>query len=322
MTRIFRKQRFGDVEMRFARRWIAPLAAALAFAGPGAHAAADAKPLVDAAWVHQHKDDPDVVVLDVRNAITDDSRATFEAGHIPEAVYSNYLKAGWRTTRDGVPGQLPDVGDLEQLIGGLGIDNDDHVVVVAAGESALDMGSATRVYWTFKVLGHDEVSVLNGGHAAYAAAYPLAEGWSDPQPARFAGELQPQLIADRKQVASALRSGTGLMDNRPPAQYRGEAKHPAATQPGTIPGSGNVPQSRLTDGGSFADADRIAALLKDAGLEREGEQITFCNTGHWASLGWFASHEILGNEQARMYDGSMTDWTINDQEVEVIAGQQ
>ncbi|MDZ7711960.1 MAG: rhodanese-like domain-containing protein [Rhodovibrio sp.] len=308
--------------MGIARRWIAPVlaVAALTLAAGGAHAAAGAKPLVDAAWVHAHKDDADVVVLDVRNGITEDSRETFEQGHIPGAVYSNYLKAGWRTERDGVPGQLPTVPSLEALIGGLGIGNDDHVVVVAAGENALDMGSATRVYWTFKVLGHDKVSVLNGGHAAYAEKYPLATGWSQPEPALFTGRLQRDLIADRRQVARALRSGTGLMDNRPPKQYRGEAKHDAATRPGTLPGARNVPEASLTDGGRFVDAERIAALLQEAGLDREGEQIAFCNTGHWASLGWFASHELLGNDKVAVYDGSMTDWTRHGGEVEVIAG--
>ena len=313
--------------MGIARRRIAPVlaAAALAFGAATASAdqsrepAPDAKPLVDARWVHQHKDAPNVVVLDVRNAITGDSRETFEQGHIPGAVYANYLEAGWRTKRDGVPGQLAGVASLERLIGGLGIDNDDRVVVVAAGESALDMGSATRVYWTFKVLGHDEVSVLNGGHAAYAETYPLATGWHAPDPARFTGRLQRDLIADRRQVARALRSGTGLMDNRPPKQYRGEAKHDAATRPGTLPGARNVPEASLTDGGRFVDAEQIAALLREAGLDRESAQIAFCNTGHWASLGWFASHEILGNKQTRMYDGSMTDWTRHDGEVEGIS---
>ena len=309
--------------MGIARRWIAPVlaAAALALAAGGAHAAPGEKPLVEADWVHAHKDDPNVVVLDVRNAITEDSRETFEQGHIPGAVYSNYLEAGWRTERADVPGQLPSVASLEALIGGLGIGNDDHVVVVAAGENALDMGSATRVYWTFKVLGHDKVSVLNGGHAAYAENYPLATGWTEREPALFTGTLQRDLIADRRQVASALRSGTGLMDNRPPEQYRGEAKHDAATQPGTLPGARNVPEASLTEGGAFVSAERIAELLNDAGLDSESEQIAFCNTGHWASLGWFASHELLGNDEVAVYDGSMTDWTRHDGEVEVIGEQ-
>src|SRR3546814_3005161 len=78
------------------------------------------------------------------------------------AVYSNYLRSGWRTEMDGVPAQLPRQETLEALIGELGIANDSHVVVVSAGTDALDISSAARVYWTFKVIGHDRVSILDG----------------------------------------------------------------------------------------------------------------------------------------------------------------
>lgn len=300
-------------------RWLTSLLAIAALAAT-ASAASAAKPLVSAAWLHEHLDDPDLVVLDVRNAIDGGSREAFEAGHVPGAVYSNYLKAGWRAERDGVPGQLPPVAELEALVGGLGIDNDDHVVVVAGGIGALDMGSATRVYWTFKVLGHDAVSVLNGGHRAYAATYPLETGWRAPEAARFTADFRPALIASREDVATAMKAGTPLVDNRPPPQYMGRKKHPAATRPGTIPGAGNVPESRLTvNGGTFVDAEQVARLLKEAGVSTGGVATTFCNTGHWASLGWFARSEILGEKQTRLYDGSMTDWTIHGREVAVEA---
>ncbi len=300
------------------RRWTwAVLAALAAFVATPIQAA---EPLVDADWLHAHLDREDLVVLDVRNAIDGGSREAFRTGHIPGAVYSNYLKAGWRVTRDDVPGQLPPVGELEELIGGLGIDNDDHVVVVAGGTSALDMGSATRVYWTFKVLGHDEVSVLNGGHKAYAAKYPLESGSAKVTPVRFAADFRPGLVASRESVAAALKDGTPLIDNRPEKQYRGGAKHPAATRPGTLPGARNVPESKLTvDGGTFVPAERVAELLNTAGLNGSGAAITFCNTGHWASLGWFAVSEILGNKQARVYDGSMTEWTRHGGEVARLA---
>jgi thiosulfate/3-mercaptopyruvate sulfurtransferase len=243
----------------------------------------------------------------------------FREGHIPGAVYSNYVSAGWRTTRDGVPGQLPEVSALESLIGGLGIDNTDHVVVVAGGTGALDMASATRVYWTFKVLGHDAVSVLDGGHRAYAAQYPLARGWTDPTPATFDADYQPGLVADRAEVAAARAAGRPLLDHRPVPQYRGEAKHPAATKPGTIPAAASVPEGRLvTEAGTFVDAARIADLLAEAGAEGAAP-INFCNTGHWASLGWFALHELLGRDDAKVYDGSMTEWTQRGGPVSVLA---
>jgi thiosulfate/3-mercaptopyruvate sulfurtransferase len=277
-----------------------------------------AEPLVTAGWLNDKLDRENLTILDVRNAIDGGSAQAFAEGHIPGAVYSNYLKDGWRVRRDGVPGQLPPVAELEDLIGGLGIDNDDHVIVVAGGTSALDMGSATRVYWTFKVLGHDEVSVLDGGHKAYAAAYPLESGTHAPRAATFEATFQPDLMAAREDVAQAMTSGAGttLVDNRPEPQYAGESKHPAAAKAGTIPGARNVPESRLTvDGGRFVDAEQVAALLDGAGVARGGEAISFCNTGHWASLGWFAMHEILGRKDTKLYDGSMTEWTTTGGEV-------
>ncbi len=271
-----------------------------------------ATPLVDAAWVKANGGRPGVVVLDVRNKLGGGSEKTYQAGHIPGAVYSDYLTAGWRAKVDGVPGQLSPIPALEKLIGGLGIGNDSHVVIVAGGVSALDMGSATRVYWTFKVLGHDEVSVLDGGYKGYTAdpANPIETGANAPKPRVFKASFRPEMVADYKDVLAAKEAKTALIDMRPPAQYRGEKTHKLAKRLGTIPGAVNVPESELTtEGGRFVGAERVAQLLKAVGVEAGEEGIAFCNTGHWASLGWFAQSEILGNRKVKLYDGSMVDWT-------------
>ncbi len=278
-----------------------------------APAADDVQPLVDVAWVKSNAARDDVRLLDIRNKIGGGSAAVFAEGHIPGSVYSDYLQDGWRSQRDGVPGQLPPVADLEALIGGLGIGNDDHVVIVAAGASALEMGSATRVYWTFKVLGHDAVSILDGGYRAYSAdpSNPVASGPSIPEATVFAADFRPEMVADSNDVAAAMKAGTTLVDNRPTAQYLGQSSHPAAQRPGTIPGAVSVPESQLTDGdGRFVSSGRVSELLQAAGVGAEEEgAITFCNTGHWASLGWFAQSEILGRKNVRLYDGSMVDWS-------------
>lgn len=279
-----------------------------------AHAASSASPLVDAAWLKAHAEDPGVVVLDVRNKLGGGSEDAYRAGHVPGAVYSDYLNDGWRATVDGVPGQLPPVESLERLIGALGIDNDSHVVIVAGGTSALDMGSATRVYWTLKVLGHDAVSILDGGWRAYAAdpANPIETGINAPTGKTFHASLRPELIADYRDVLAARQSGAALIDMRPAAQYRGE-QSPVAERAGTIPGARNVPESEITGAdGRFVGAGRLSELLQSAGLSTEGEAVTFCNTGHWASLGWFAQSEILGNKNVKLYDGSMVDWAARE----------
>ena len=127
--------------------------------------------LVDVEWVKSNIGAPGVVFLDVRGGIAKKTKADYLRAHIPGAVWTNYLKDGWRSKdKNGTPGQLSAVADLEKLIGGLGIDNDSHVVIIPQGSKAVDMGTGTRIFWTFKVLGHDTVSLLNGGMAAYTKA--------------------------------------------------------------------------------------------------------------------------------------------------------
>ncbi len=273
--------------------------------------AASAAPLVDAAWLEANLKTPNLVVLDIRNSIDGGSREVFEAGHIPGAVYSNYGTGGWRTAKNGVPGMLPPVADLEKLIGGLGIGNASHVVIVPGGVSALDYGSATRVYWTFKVLGHDAVSILDGGYKGWTAdpARAIEKGADSPKAVAFKADFRPELLAGKDDVRKALDGSASLVDNRPAEQFAGKAKTDVVARAGTIPGAVSIPQDEFFDAssGRFAGLARLADLWKTK-VSGETEQITFCNTGHWASLGWFASHELLGNTKTRLYDGSMSEW--------------
>jgi thiosulfate/3-mercaptopyruvate sulfurtransferase len=274
--------------------------------------AASAAPLVDAAWLQANLKAPNLVVLDIRNKIDGGSREVFEAGHIPGAVYSDYGTAGWRTAQNGVPAMLPPTADLEKLIGGLGIGNGSHVVIVPGGVSALDYGSATRVYWTFKVLGHDAVSILDGGYKGWTAdpARPVEKGAASSQAVAFKADFRPELLASKDDVKAALDGSASLVDNRPADQYAGKAKTDVVARYGTIPGAVSIPQDEFFDAptGRFAGLARLAELWKTRKVSGDTEQITFCNTGHWASLGWFASHELLGNTKTRLYDGSMSEW--------------
>ena len=294
----------------------AVLCALLALAVAPAAAAEDpVPPLVDVAWLLENADRDDLVVVDVRNELSEGSEAVYRAGHIPGAVYSNYLTAGWRTEIDGVPAQLPRVETLEALIGELGISNDSHVVVVSAGTDALDVSSAARVYWTFKVAGHDRVSILDGGYRAYTAdgSNPVETGWVDPLPDIFSVELRPELIADRAAVVAAQSGSAALVDSRPTEYFQGKARHTWAKRAGTIPGAVSLADHLMIEDGHVVGAARGAELLRGLGvLDDKGaarDTIYFCNTGHWSALAWFIQSEVLGQTNARVYDGSMVDWT-------------
>ncbi|MGM0984348.1 MAG: sulfurtransferase [Pseudomonadota bacterium] len=299
------------------KRTLILAAGTLALAGP-AHAL-HPSPLVDARWLEGQLGSDDLVVLDVRSAIDDGGdRESFEAARIPGSHYSSYTDAGWREERDGVAGLLPDVEDLERLIGGLGIDNDDTVVVVSAGTGPTDFGSAARIYWTFKALGHDEVTILNGGFAGWEQqGFEIASGSaSDPETADFSATLQEHLLATTEEVEAAREAEEQLVDARPPAFFTGETQSPAARVPGTIPGSVNLPHNgsfEARDGAYYLQPDSLSGRIDELGLDHEAPTVAFCNTGHWAASGWFQLSEIGGLENVTMYDGSMAAWTRDDE---------
>ena len=307
--------------MNFRKRSV--ILAGLIALGPMATAYADdATPLVSTAWLSDNLQSADLVVLDIRNRIDGGSLEVFQAGHIPGAVYSNYAEDGWRAERDGVVGMLPEIADLETLIGGLGIDNDDHVVIVPAGTSSTDFGSATRVYWTFKVLGHDAVSILDGGFAAWSdASLPVAQSEFAAEPATFTATFRPELLATTADVRAAIDAeGVALVDARPLEQFSGEAVSNVVARAGTLPGAVNLQQQTLvTDDAVAIRAETLDGLVAAVGLTEDTPQIAFCNTGHWASIAWFAASELAGHDDVRLYDASMTGWAA-DAENPMISG--
>ena len=282
--------------------------AALAFAAPAR--AEGVTPLVSAAWLKQHLNDPDVFVLDVRSAIDGGGAQAFQQGHIPGAIHSDYDKAGWRVTRGGVPFMLPTLPELEKLVGELGIDEDTHVVVVPAGVHFTDFGAAARTYWTLKVAGVAKVSILDGGYAAWVADKNETEsGPSKPSPKIFSATLNKALLAEAGEVHKIEQSGGAtLIDARPAAFFAGKQKAPAAKAYGRIPGAVNADSATFYD----AQTNRLkprAELAAIAATLPDGPAVAYCNTGHWAATDWFVLSELLGRKDVRLYYGSMVEWT-------------
>jgi thiosulfate/3-mercaptopyruvate sulfurtransferase len=275
----------------------------------GAAAAAD--PLVSPAWLKDRLGSSDLVVIDLREPAEGKTDDPFLAGHIPGAVPAPYAKSGWRTTVDGVPGMLPGEAAIEALVGSLGIEEDDHVVVVSEGESSSDFGAAARVYWTLEVMGHQEISILEGGHKAWAeAGYEVAAGPAPAvAPTTYDATFNPALVATLDDVRKGREAGVPLVDARPVAQYAGTETPKNVGIAGTIPGAVSLPHNVLVkDGREVVSAERLASYRAEIGVPETGEQIAFCNTGHWAAVGWFTLNKVGGNENVRLYDGSMVEW--------------
>ena len=259
-----------------------------------------AQPLVQPAWLKAHLHDRNVVVLDIR---PHDQTA---GGHVPGAVAADYEKAGWRVkTPDGAGGALPPVEQIAATIAALGVGDRDHAVIVAD-----DFGATARVYWTFKVLGHKNVSILDGGWKGWVARHNPVDTATvaTRHAARFTPRYDPSIRAELPDVEQTLADGKRtLIDARPPGQWEGTAKSPVVRAYGRLPHAVWIDQSdALTqDGTALKPKAALIALFGKAG---KAPITTYCNTGHLAATDWFVLSEVLHHPDVRLYDASLSQW--------------
>lgn len=281
----------------------ASIALALALA-PLAQLAIAAQPLLSPQELQAKLSDANVRVIDIREP------QAYAAGHIPGAVSAPYGQ--WRGPATN-PGELPHLPKLTTLVQSLGLTPATHAVVVSSGADATDFGSAARVYWTLKVLGLKELSVLNGGVKAWAEA-KLPQ--NDRVPTVAASSFQPKLdmsqVATTEEVVKRVKSGDAvLIDARPTAFYQGETKAPAAKAAGTLPGAVSVTHDKWFNPGSsvFVNPDQAKQIAASSKIDPSKETVSFCNTGHWAATNWFAMSEVLGQKNVKLYAASMVEWS-------------
>lgn len=266
-------------------------------------------PLVSPAELASALDDNGLRIIEVRLA-ADGGAHAFAAGHVPGAAFSDYAADGWRRKIGNAPGKVPDEAHLASLLGRLGIIPAHHVVLVPSGTSANDLAASARVYFTLKLVGHEAVSILDGGSAAWLSdpAFPVEQGESrvkplGPYPVRWNGAVRAEIV----EVEAALAAGGLIVDARSPAYFEGREKAGEARVAGRIPGAVNRDYAGLFDPARHGLKAPEALVAYFAGLP-EGEAIAYCNTGHTAALDWFVLNEVLGRK-TRLYDGSMTEWT-------------
>ncbi|MBD8874986.1 sulfurtransferase [Roseibium polysiphoniae] len=274
-------------------------------------AAPDVTPLVSTEWLASNLNNDEIVVIDTRSKISKSGKDDYLKGHIPGAVWSEY-PGYWRTERDGVVGVLPSVEKLEAALSELGVSEDKALVIIPAGSSSLEFGSAARIFWTMKYLGHDAVAILDGGHAAWVAeGRELETGDVTPEGDLFVAEVRDELLVSTNEVAEAMGTETVLLDGRPEAQFSGKQKHGKATRFGHIPGAVNFDQDKFYNKGSnrLKDKAEIASLLPASLKDNSAKVVSYCNTGHWAATNWFVLTQVLGQENVTLYDDSMVGWS-------------
>lgn len=260
-------------------------------------------------------DDPDVVVLDTTWSTSFEGpkspRAQFEASHLPGARFFDF-----RATRQ--PGSalhdtLCTADQFQDYARSLGI-SDQHVVCYSQGL----FSGAARGWWLFRVFGHNEVSVLHGGLAAWREGGHAIERGAHPAcaPGVFEAKLHERRLCGLDQVERSRDGGAQIVDARPTAVFTGEQdwfaerNSPATGRPGHIGGSRNLPSASLVEGGRLKPLEQLAEVVAGAGIDASRPTVTTCSLGVGASGTAFVLH-LLGNDDVAVFDGSWEAWAAS-----------
>ncbi|MEO0402934.1 MAG: 3-mercaptopyruvate sulfurtransferase [Pseudomonadota bacterium] len=268
----------------------------------------DPKTLVSTAWLADHLKDPDMRVLDASMYLPDagrDGRAEYDAGHIPGARFFDIDEIS--DARSDLPHMAPPVEKFMSRMRAMGV-GDGHQIVVYDGAGLF---SAARVWWLFKLMGHRDVAVLDGGlpkwHAEGRAVEDLAPVVKDRH---LTVRFQNQLVRDVTQVSQASKLGaTQIVDARAAPRFRGEAPEPReGLRAGHIPGARNVPYATLlNDDQTMKSPDATRAIFESAGVDLSRPIITSCGSGVTAAILGLAL-ERMGHDHWSLYDGSWAEW--------------
>ncbi|MBM0260471.1 MULTISPECIES: sulfurtransferase [Micromonospora] len=259
--------------------------------------------LVSAEWAEKNIDAPGVVFVEV-----DEDTSAYDTGHIAGAI-----KLDWRTDlQDPVRRDFVNKTQFEALLSERGIANDDTVILYGGNNNWF----AAYAYWYFKLYGHRDVKLLDGGRKKWELdARPLvADPVTRPRTQYVAQEPDASIRAFRDEVVDAI--GTkNLVDVRSPDEYAGRLLAPAhlpqeqAQRAGHVPTAISVPWSKAAnEDGTFKSDDELRRIYADAGLDDGKETIAYCRIGERSSHTWFVLQELLGHRNVKNYDGSWTEY--------------
>jgi thiosulfate/3-mercaptopyruvate sulfurtransferase len=262
--------------------------------------------LVDGDWLEGRLDDPGLVVFEV-----DENSAAYAERHIPGASALDWRADLQDPVRRDVIGQEA----IERLLTDHGVTADDTVILYGGDNNWF----AAYAYWYFKLYGHRDVRLLDGGTKRWELdgriltdKLPVRRGNRPPYQARPA---DGSLRAYRDDVVAAIGRDS-ILDVRSPAEFSGEILAPAhfpqeqPQVPGHVPGAVNVPWSQaVADDGTFLDDERLRQLYTGAGLELAGSDIVvYCRIGERSAHSWFVLHELLDQPSVKNYDGSWVEY--------------
>ncbi|QKW50644.1 sulfurtransferase [Streptomyces buecherae] len=259
--------------------------------------------LVDAEWVQARIDDPKTVIVEV-----DEDTSAYDKNHIKNAIRIDWKK----DLQDPVRRDFVDQAGFEKLLSEKGIAGDDTVVLYGGNNNWF----ASYAYWYFKLYGHQDVKLLDGGRKKWEldSRDLVAEVPTRPATEYKAKPQDSSIRAFRDDVVAAIGS-LNLVDVRSPDEFSGKLLAPAhlpqeqSQRPGHVPSARNIPWSKAAnDDGTFKSDDELKALYEGEGVDLSKDTIAYCRIGERSAHTWFVLHELLGQSNVKNYDGSWTEY--------------
>jgi thiosulfate/3-mercaptopyruvate sulfurtransferase len=269
--------------------------------------------LVSTTWLAEHLGEDNLCILDCSwhlPAANRNARTEFETTRIPCAQFFDIDAISDKNTT--LPHMLPSPEKFASAVSNLGVGNDKKIICY----DSVGLFSAARVWWMFKIFGHDNVAVLDGGLKKWLAENHAAEsGTSALTTGNFTASFRPHMVKSMSQVAEGKSQ---IADARSPTRFRGEEPEPrTGVKPGHMSGAKTVHYASLLNAdGTMKSVAVLSGVFAAAGINMSNPITTSCGSGVTAAILTLALTEI-GTKDHALYDGSWAEWGASGQEIVV-----
>lgn len=264
--------------------------------------------LVEPAWLAEHLNDPDLVILDATLppvGVTPpvDTRKRYEETHVPGAVFFDINDISDHNT--SLPHMLPSPEEFEQKMATLGISDQSTIVVY----EQTGVYSAPRAWWMLKTMGAKDLHLLNSDLAAWkSAGYPTESGPGCRSASTFHAHYNPAAVTSYDQLRQKLAAHAQIVDARSTGRFTGTAPEPRpGLSSGHMPGAVNVPFTDLASEGKLKSPEEIRTEFARRGIDFNQPITTTCGSGVTAAV-LALGLELAGAKTVSLYDGSWAEY--------------
>lgn len=272
----------------------------------------NSQPLVNSTWLYENLCKKNVKIIEVGSSYN-----SFLVEHIKCSQYTNFYKDGWRNNNKGIAMQMPEPIVIKNILEKMGINEFDHVILYPKKiTDYYSMAETTAIYFTFKYLGHQKISILDGGYPDFKKKYTLFIEDGEFEIENFSNynyKIDETILATTDDIIGNNQGHFQLVDARENDFYLGINKLRGFQEFGTLEKALNVPSKWLLESRSlnFNRINLIKEIFNYSEVDIEKKSIFFCYSGLESSINWFVYYELLQKKGSKLYEGSLFEWVVN-----------